>query len=206
MTKKELRKIMKQKLKEKTPEQFREQGAAASRRLEESPLWDQYNCVLIYLSMPDELDTSPLLDAAYKRGMTVYAPKVESDTGMRFFRVTPDSSSWTVGAFDIREPAGKPEDVFCFSESCKHCTPEIGARCKNKPLVISPGIAFDREGHRMGRGKGFYDRFYAWLKENCPASKICALCMADSVIEHVVTDEYDYKMDAICTKDEFIEV
>jgi 5-formyltetrahydrofolate cyclo-ligase len=181
---------MKGKLNALPKEQFKSEGAAAAARLAATGLWKKYDKVLIYLSMPDELDTSALLDIAFREGKDVYAPKVESDTGMRFFRVTPDPASWIVGAFDIREPAGKEEDVF---------------RLASGPvLVVSPGLAFDRRGNRMGRGKGFYDRFYEKLFKESPDSKICALCMSGAIVNEVPTDQYDRRVDAICTQDEFL--
>ncbi|GHV21592.1 5-formyltetrahydrofolate cyclo-ligase [Spirochaetia bacterium] len=191
MTKKELRKIMKQKLNTLPKEQFKSEGGLAAKRLVKTGLWKKYDRVLIYLSMPDELDTSALLDAAFAEGKQVFSPKVESDTSMRFFRVTRDENSWVTGAFDIREPAGKEADVF---------KPEEG-----KALVISPGLAFDKRGNRMGRGKGFYDRFYEKLFAASPDSACCALCMSISIVDDVPTDQFDRKVNAICTKDEFIE-
>jgi 5-formyltetrahydrofolate cyclo-ligase len=111
---------------------------------------------------------------------------------MRFFRVTRDESSWVRGAFDIREPAGREEDVF---------RPEDG-----KALVVSPGLAFDRKGNRMGRGKGFYDRFYEKLFTASPDSACCALCLCCQIVDEVPVDHFDRRVNAICTKDEFIEI
>jgi 5-formyltetrahydrofolate cyclo-ligase len=192
ITKKELRKEMKLKLNALPKEQFKTEGKAAAERLSTTDLWKQHDTVLIYLSMPDELDTSALLDIAFCNNKKVYAPKVESDTSMNFFRVTPDSSSWVIGAFDIREPCGKSEDKFNFSGE--------------KVLVVSPGLAFDKKGNRIGRGKGFYDRFYEKLFNASPDSKICALCMSIALVDEVPTEEFDRKVNAICTKDEFIEI
>jgi 5-formyltetrahydrofolate cyclo-ligase len=190
LTKKELRKEMKQKLNALPKEQFKTEGEAAAKRLADTALWKQFDRVLIYLSMPDELDTGALLDRAFREGKKVYSPKVEGEGLMRFFRVTPDSSSWVTGAFDIREPAGREEDVLDFSGG--------------PVLVVSPGLAFDRTGKRMGRGKGFYDRFYEKLFKESPASKICALCMSLAIVGEVPTESFDRKVNAICTKDEFI--
>jgi 5-formyltetrahydrofolate cyclo-ligase len=190
MTKKELRAIMKQKLNGLPKRQFAEEGALAARRLADTHIWDNYKRILIYLSMPDELDTSTLLDIAFAENKHVYSPKVETDTSMRFFRVTPDEGSWVTGAFDIREPAGREEDVF---------KPEEG-----KALVISPGLAFDRTGRRIGRGKGFYDRFYEKLFAASPESACCALCMTCQIVDEVPVDQFDRRLNAICTKDEFI--
>jgi 5-formyltetrahydrofolate cyclo-ligase len=192
MTKKELRKIMKQTLNALPKEQFKAECVKAAARLIKTDLWKRYDRVLIYLSMPDELDTSALLDAAFSQGKQVYSPKVESDTTMRFFRVSRDESSWVSGAFDIREPAGKETDVF---------KPEDG-----KALVISPGLAFDRTGNRRGRGKGFYDRFYEKLFAASPDSACCALCMSVSIVEDVPVEQFDRKVNAICTQNEFIDL
>jgi 5-formyltetrahydrofolate cyclo-ligase len=192
MTKKELRAIMKQKLNGLPKRQFAEEGALAARRLADTHMWDKYKRILIYLSMPDELDTSTLLDIAFAENKHVYSPKVETDTSMRFFRVTRDEGSWVTGAFDIREPAGREEDVF---------KPEEG-----QALVISPGLAFDRTGRRIGRGKGFYDRFYEKLFAASPESACCALCLACQVVDEVPVDQFDRRLNAICTKDEFIMI
>ncbi|GMO45429.1 MAG: 5-formyltetrahydrofolate cyclo-ligase [Termitinemataceae bacterium] len=192
MTKQELRKEMKQKLKGLSKEQFAVEGQKAAARLIKTELWQSYKRILIYLSMPDELDTTALLNAAFNEGKEVYSPKVESDTSMRFFRVSADESSWVTGAFDIREPAGRESDVF---------DPNDG-----KALVISPGLAFDRSGNRMGRGKGYYDRFYEKLFSASPDSACCALCMSISIVPSVPTDMYDRKVNAICTQDEFIKL
>ena len=192
MTKKELRKIQKAKLAALPKGQFKEEGVLAAKRLVGTALWKSYKRVLIYLSMPDELDTEALLDIAFKEGKEVYSPKVESDTSMRFFRVTSDSSSWVTGAFDIREPRGLEEEVF---------KPEDGAA-----LVISPGLAFDEKGNRMGRGKGFYDRFYEKLFAESGGSAVCALCMSCALVEAVPVEAYDRPVNAICTADAFIEI
>ncbi|MDR0383582.1 MAG: 5-formyltetrahydrofolate cyclo-ligase [Spirochaetaceae bacterium] len=192
MTKKELRGIMKRQLNALPKERFSEEGALAAKRLADTRLWKSYGRVLIYLPMPDELDTRALLDIAFSENKDVYSPKVESDTSMRFFRVTRDEGSWVKGAFDIMEPAGREEDVF---------KPEEGAA-----LVISPGLAFDRSGNRMGRGKGFYDRFYEKLFAISPDSACCALCLSCQIVDFVPTEEFDRKVNAICTKDEFIPI
>ncbi|MDR2659911.1 MAG: 5-formyltetrahydrofolate cyclo-ligase [Spirochaetaceae bacterium] len=192
MTKKELRAIMKQKLNALPKKQFAEEGALAAKRLVDTLLWKNYKRVLIYLSMPDEIDTSKLLDLAFAAGKSVYSPKVETATTMRFFRVTRDESSWVNGAFDIREPAGREDDVF---------KPEEGSA-----LVISPGLAFDRSGNRMGRGKGFYDRFYEKLFAASPESACCAFCLACQIVDEVPIEQFDRKVNAICTKDEFFTI
>lgn len=190
--KKELRRELKRRFDVLPPEFFVSEGRAASLRLAKTKLWKHFDRILIYLSMPDELDTSELLKIAFYEKKQVFAPKVESNTLMRFFRVTEDSSKWVQGAFGIREPIGDKNDLF---------RPEDGMS-----LVISPGLAFDQTGNRLGRGRGYYDRFYEKLFLISPDSKICAFCTSVSLLVSIPVDSFDMKVDAICTKDFFLNI
>jgi 5-formyltetrahydrofolate cyclo-ligase len=206
MTKKELRKAQKARLASLAPDVFHDEGEKAAMQLIASPLWQQFDRVLAYLSMPDEIDTQPVMYAALASGKTVFAPKVESDTGMRFYRVTRDANSWTTGPFGIREPAGNEADALTI-KCDKRC--EQGDHCDQRALVLSPGLAFDHKGRRCGRGRGFYDRFYQQLKIQCPYAFICAFSLSCGVIdEEVPTESFDQRVNAICTTNglEVIEV
>lgn len=59
-------------------------------------------------------------------------------------------------------------------------------------FAVVPGIAFDKEGYRLGYGKGYYDRF---LKDISPYK--LGVCRKDFYVEHLPHDEYDVKMDSI---------
>ena len=192
MTKQELRQVMKQKLKSIPKKQFTSEGAAAADRLAGTALWQKYDTILMYISMPDEIDTTRLLENAVAAGKRVYAPRIEPECGMRFFGITNDQSAWVTGPFGIREPVVNLDDEFL---------PE-----RDRGLVISPGLAFDLHGNRMGRGKGYYDRFYEKLAKMSPESAVCAMCMACEIVDFVPTESFDQKMHALCTCNEYIEI
>ena len=59
-------------------------------------------------------------------------------------------------------------------------------------LAVIPGVAFDRYGHRLGRGKGYYDR----LLPQIPASKV-GICFPFQLIEEVPAEAFDFRMDTI---------
>ncbi|MDR2509780.1 MAG: 5-formyltetrahydrofolate cyclo-ligase [Spirochaetaceae bacterium] len=191
-SKRHLRLYAKKRLSALPRESFVRQGEEAALILVGQRIWQEFSRVLIYLSMPDELETSPLLKLAFKAGKDVYSPKVESDTSMRFFRVNEDESCWVRGPYDIREPRGREEDLF---------RPEDGPA-----LVISPGLAFDIEGRRLGRGKGYYDRFFEKLFSQSPESKICAFCMNECLVAFVPAEPLDRKVDFLCTAESFFVV
>jgi 5-formyltetrahydrofolate cyclo-ligase len=97
----------------------------------------------LYLAMPEELDTTPLLQLAQRRGCVVALPRVLSKrhARMRFFELGGPISR---GAYGILEPGGKR-----------------GLRVRELDIVFMPLVGFDAAGHRIGMGKGFYDRSLA---------------------------------------------
>jgi 5-formyltetrahydrofolate cyclo-ligase len=97
----------------------------------------------LYLAMPEELDTAPLLLLAQRRGCTIALPRVTSKrhSRMRFFQL---DGPVAAGAYGISEPAGYR-----------------GLRARELDIVFMPLVGFDAAGNRIGMGKGFYDRCFA---------------------------------------------
>ena len=96
----------------------------------------------VYLSKEPEVDTLRLLKRLYHRKKVVAAPRVRGET-LRFFRIRKGLKDCQPGHFSVMEP--------------KPGSPEVPA--KKIDVLLVPGVVFDREGHRLGYGKGFYDRF-----------------------------------------------
>ena len=82
------------------------------------------------------------------------------------------------GAFGIMEPTGTPV-----------------ADPSTVDVAVIPGMAFDAAGHRLGRGKGYYDR----LLSRMPHTYRIGLCHAWQLVPHVPTDDHDVCMHRICT-------
>ncbi|MDR3147445.1 MAG: 5-formyltetrahydrofolate cyclo-ligase, partial [Treponema sp.] len=160
-----LRRDIKKRLSRVPSAEFRAQGEAAAALLRKSPLWPRYGAVFLFLSLPTEIDTRPLLEAALEAGKRVFAPRVESRGGMKFYRVLSPGPG-EPGPFGIREPppleAPGPADF--------------------PALILVPGLAFDARGRRLGRGGGYYDRFLAETAaqeaaDQGPGCRIIGLCM-----------------------------
>jgi 5-formyltetrahydrofolate cyclo-ligase len=189
--KQELRKALRKQLAELPPELFQGEGNRASEFMAGFSVWKNASTVLLFLSAPGEIETAPLLNAALEQGKKVFLPKVEGETA-RFFRVTSAVGPWQTGSFGIREPLIEgpqlPEEF-----------PFRSAWTENPVLMVVPGMAFDRQGNRMGHGKGYYDRFFAKLEGlKIPCVKV-ALCLEQQIVTQVPTESWDKKMDAICT-------
>lgn len=133
--------------------------------------------LLVYNSLPDEVPTQELLDELVGEGKTVLLPRVVNDTEMEVRRYT-GKDDLQEGAFGIMEPTGA---LYTDDEKID--------------VAIVPGMAFDPKGHRLGRGKGYYDRFLAKV----PFIYKIGVCFPSRLMDEVPADEYDILMDEIIT-------
>lgn len=134
------------------------------------------NVVAAFFPMKNEPDIMPILHVLSKEGRLLL-PRCGDDCSMNFFKVENLYRDLTVGAFGIREPL----------ESCK---PWVG----NIPVFIVPGTKFDKNGGRIGHGKGYYDRFLARF----PQSLKIGVCLPEQLQETpLVLEPHDVLMDEV---------
>lgn len=174
MDKKTLRGMIREKKRAMTPEQI----DIASQKLTELFLaCEQYqNAKTLYGYFPynQEVRTVTILEQALKDGKRVAVPKIYGDE-MKFIYLD-DLEKVEKGYSGIPEPvADGPEG--------------------NDPtaLVLMPGLAFDKEGHRIGYGGGFYDKFLS--KE--PNHPTVALCYDFQIVDDLPVDDYDIPVDCV---------
>ena len=172
MQKKELRKLIRQRKAEHTAEEKAEMSARICRQVLTDPHWAKANNVFLYHALTDEVDTTMLIDAAMHEGKTVLLPVIDGDD----LRLKIHTGATQTGSDSIQEPIG--EEFTCYKEIA---------------LAIVPGMAFDKKGNRLGRGRGFYDRTLPKLAE---AYKI-GLCFPFQFLESIPSEAYDIKMDAV---------
>lgn len=129
--------------------------------------------VMLYLPTGREVDTSRLLSLLLQAGKTVCAPRIKSPTEMEAALF--GETALKRGAFGIWEPTGEIVP-----------TPD---------LIFVPGVVFDAEGHRIGYGKGYYDRFLE--RQSCPC---VGLAHASQLVDHVPAEPHDRRMDLVVTE------
>jgi len=169
-----LRTLMRHRKQAMPPEQLRTLSQQLMEQLQQHPRFRAARTVLLFHSLPDEPCTHALLDA-WKDRKELWLPVVcgsELRTG-RYTR----REELAQGAFRISEPATTPEE-----------------QAEPIDLVVVPGVAFDAEGHRLGRGRGYYDKFLATLT---PRPYLLGLCFPFQLLEAVPIDAHDVTMDEV---------
>jgi 5-formyltetrahydrofolate cyclo-ligase len=153
--------------------------------------WHAYreaHTVMVYLAGAHEVQTQALIEDALRAGRRVVAPQSVPGNGDTAGRLVPRLVS---GPEDVqgRGSLGLPEP-----------DPErtVAVPPEDLDLVLVPGLAFDRAGRRLGRGRGFYDGFLAILPPGCVT---CGVAFADQVVPEVPTEPHDRPVAHLATED-----
>lgn len=155
--------------------QLQRMSAETAQRLLTHPRITAADTILLYYSLPDEVSTCGIIQRLRRDGKTIILPRVASGESMTLHVYTGENGL-TTGAYGIMEPVGVP---FLDYESIT--------------VAVVPGIAFDAQGNRLGRGRGYYDRLLPQLTH---AYKI-GLCFPFQLVSNVPTAATDIRMDEI---------
>jgi 5-formyltetrahydrofolate cyclo-ligase len=147
--------------------------------LKQQVFFQNAGAILFFASLPEEPDLWPLLNEALTGKKLVALPCFDADNqAYRPRRVRDIHVEILSGQFGVREPA----------------TTCVEIPLKDLDLVLVPGVAFDLSGHRLGRGKGYYDR----LLENFTEKKI-GIAFDEQLMSAVPAEKKDVRMDLVIT-------
>lgn len=180
MTKRELRQHLRQVVAEISPDEIHRRSLQACTLLGGTQEYARAEVVMVFLSLPTEIDTTSLVLRCWRDSKRVLAPKVSwEQRRMLPIEIKSLSDDVQETPLGIREPAkGVPFPVG------------------NIDLVVVPGLGYDLHGNRIGRGRGFYDRFLAHRDWRGVA---CGLAFEQQVVEDVPTEENDMRVDMLVT-------
>lgn len=180
--KNQIRKSNKIKRAEMTSFEVKSKSRDAAEKFLSSGLYKSADTIMLYMPLGNETKTEDIIKAAFSDGKKVVFPVTDKSTG----EITPyyadKDTEFKCGAFAIYEPHGT----------------EI-ADAGNVDVFVVPGIAFDKNGARVGFGMGCYDRFL----QGCDGIKV-GLCYDFQICRQIVADEHDIKMDYIVTESRII--
>lgn len=161
---------------------------AVWKRLVELQAFQTASQALFYMTHGSEVDTALMRRLARELGMTVAAPRSEPGSkAMHFHLLGEDEDSLlTPGPYGILQPAaGTPL-----------------AKLGPGTVVLVPGAVFDRQGHRLGLGSGYYDR---WLAGEGKGLVTIGLAFGEQVVQQVPTAAHDIDMDFLVTDTETVD-
>jgi len=169
-------------------------SAAIVQKLLARAFYREARILHCYMSLPLEVDTAPVLLDAWNAGKAVYIPfQIPEPRRLGVAR-------WKPGLALVPGPLGVLEPP----QECRQDEPPAGI-----DLVVVPGLAFDRRGTRLGRGKGYYDRFLASIRlphAEPPAKPpvLAALAFSRQIFPGLPRDTWDVPVEHILTEDEAI--
>ena len=174
MDKKELRRQIRDRKRAMTETEIVEKSEKLGALFAASPLYQSAKTIYGYLPYNQEVRTIPMLEQALKDGKRVAVPKVIGDEMV--FIYMDDLSKVDMGYAGIPEPVANGP-----------------AADDPHALVLMPGLAFDPQGHRIGYGGGFYDKFLA----SEPEHPTLALCYDFQMLPHLQTEAFDIPVDCV---------
>ena len=187
-----LRKTIRSQLKSISQAALHRAGLDAAFQLQSHPHWQHAKAVLLYASMAGEIDTRPLFHLAKAKGKILFYPRIEGED-ILFYQVDALRALIPQGPLQILEP--RP-GLISLSEWLHAVTSTGGERQAPIPLVgIIPGLAFDRQGGRLGKGKGYYDRFLSSIQIGSLPCTIdlytLGICIEEQVLDQVPRSPFD---------------
>jgi len=185
MDKAQLRRNLQNCLIEMGEQQRNEKSRKACRNLISLAQFQNASAIMMFLSLPHEVDTSEAILHAWQLGKVVVVPKVSwQQRHMIPVQINSLETGILTGTSGLRNPiTGVPiplEDI---------------------DLVVAPGLGFDRKGNRLGRGGSYYDRFFANTEFKAPK---CGFAFAEQLVDSIPVAEHDETVDFLVTDEEII--
>lgn len=179
--KQQIRAELKEKRNLLTKEQREEYSGKICEQIWKYIVSEEAEVIYCYYPLGSEVNVLPLAEKALSEGKKIAFPRTNGDM-MEFYPVM-SLAGFQKGAFGIMEPIGEVPIT------------------EDSPMVIVPGLGFDRSKNRIGYGKGFYDRYFARF----PACRKIAATYETQIVDNIPTNDFDTPMDLIITEREVLE-
>lgn len=156
-----------------------------SKILMHHKIWKESDIILAFLTFGKEFETDHLIKEALQSGKKVAVPRIYGKE-MKFHYISSLDDEFEINRWMIREPLSEVD----------FWTPADG-----DALMLTPGLAFNSKGGRLGRGGGFYDRFLSTRGKNLFT---VALCFEKQIREDFPVEPRDYTIDSVCSNERIL--
>jgi 5-formyltetrahydrofolate cyclo-ligase len=170
---------------------YRAQAAnAAATIFAQQEIFRQSEGIACYFSFGNEFDSTPLIEAVWQAKKQCYLPVLTAGNTLRFVLYNKGDALQN-NRYSIPEPVNVASEL----------------RAEELDIVMTPLVAFDLKGNRLGAGGGYYDRTFAFLQKN-PVKRplFIGLAYASQQAEKLPCDEWDVGLHGVITEKEFIWV
>lgn len=191
--KRQLRKEMRQTLSDfQQSPLYKEYSRKAELQFLNSALYKEAPLILAFVSLKTEIDTHHLLEEMLKdkKRLAIPETKASSMTFRLLKEGTPLSSQVRIGSYSIEEPLPELEKI-----EAEDVPPGT--------VILVPGLAFSREGARLGKGKGYYDNYISLLPKGI---RLAGYAFSFQITGDVPCEAHDKKVDCLITEDGFYSV
>lgn len=179
-TKSAVRKKILKKLREQTKEERLRKGRTIKKKIFSLKYFKEAKNIFCFISLKSEVDTREIIIDALKQGKSVFAPRVEQDA-LRIAEVKDLDKDLEEGPLGVLQPK-------------KSCQPLSSP--ESLDIAIIPGLAFDEKGVRLGRGKGYFDRF---LSQLAGATKTVGIAFDFQILKTIPQDPHDIPVNLVIT-------
>jgi len=177
LTKAQIRSKILLKLKTQKEEDRNRKSKLIQDKLLRNKVFRKAKIVMFYIAFGGEVNTEEMIKEAKKIGKLICVPICRKDKETMQPAILEDHAKLKVGPYGVWEPVAetlvKPEDI---------------------DLIITPGLAFDKKGNRLGRGKGYYDRFLSKLSNRAPS---IGLAFDFQILPLIPTTSHDVSVNKI---------
>ncbi|XP_076244302.1 methenyltetrahydrofolate synthetase [Calliopsis andreniformis] len=184
-----LRKKLKIIIRQLTSEEKQRQSKLVFEKLRDLPQFQESRRVSVYLSTDDEIDTILILKNLFKTNKEVFVPRYKGKQMdmVKLFSME-DYDKLPLTKWNIKQPSvDQPRESALESGGLD--------------LILLPGVAFTKNGKRLGHGMGYYDKFLqSYLKEQKKKPHLIALAFNEQILEDIPTAEHDIHLDYVITE------
>jgi 5-formyltetrahydrofolate cyclo-ligase len=187
-----LRRYYRQQRKQLSVQQQRQAEECLLSTFLQNDLFSEVNTLACYLATDGEIATSTLISYAWQKQKRVVLPVLHPFTsGHLLFVEYHANSPMQTNRYGILEP----------KLNCQHICP-----LQQIDVILTPLVAFDSSGNRLGMGGGYYDRTLAPIQRDKLATRIIGLAHECQLTEHLPTDGWDIPLHGIATPQRYISV
>lgn len=167
--------------------------------------YSESELILAYMAMNDEIDLSLIIEKALKDGKKVAIPRmIPNSNDMDFYLITSLSAPFsTENKYKIREPFINNKTGFAKQMQSQKI--EVSEIPENSIFLV-PGLAFNLEGARLGRGKGYYDKYLSRVLKLSVNKHIifCGVCTVNVITKQIPQEQNDFRMNYLLTEYGFV--